>query len=272
MNDLLNDPEEGPEVRPARFSERLVAFMLDGLLFYGLFLLSLKLLNPRVPVLVNPRGQAVLSVWLVLFMLYHAGFASAGRPTIGKELMGLRVVDLEGLPLPFPRSLARALGYLLSTFFNIGFLWALINSEGRAWHDLLAGSQVVTVKERPRALVTAGAGACLAFLFGAFLWQNYGAPRFYRMETLAYARTTLRTLGRLEEVYRRQNGHYTDDVDRLARLTPDPDGYLTALSMSFDADKGIRIQVVPGGRQWTMMAYARDAKGTRLTINGPEQG
>ena len=35
------------ELRPAYFSERLAAFTIDGLLFYGLFLLSLKLADGR---------------------------------------------------------------------------------------------------------------------------------------------------------------------------------------------------------------------------------
>jgi len=261
------------EVRPAHFGERVTAFVLDGLAFYGLFLASLRLADPDVPVLLNPRGQAFLVPWLGVFLAYHALAASRGIPTLGKALLGLRVVDQEGLGnLPLGRAFLRSLGYLPSSFFNLGYLWALFHPEGLAWHDLMARSRVVAVRERPQALVLLGAGASLALLIGTFLWQAFGAPRFYRMETVAYAKATLENLGRLEEIHRNRIGGYTEQVDRLVQLTPDPDLFYQGLVKVLDPKMGILIQVHPDGKAFALTAFARDLKRTRVTVVGPLKG
>ena len=49
-------------VRPATFDERATAYFLDGLLFYGLVLLTLKVLHPTVPVFLNPQSAAWFGV------------------------------------------------------------------------------------------------------------------------------------------------------------------------------------------------------------------
>lgn len=69
--------------------------------------------------------------------------AVTGR-TVGKALMGIRVVAKDGRRLPVMRSLLRAIAYLISLvpLFG-GFLWVLVDSDRRGWHDHIAGSRVV---------------------------------------------------------------------------------------------------------------------------------
>ncbi len=82
------------------------------------------------------------ALFLGYFALLHAG----GGQTLGKALLGIRVVRADGRPLDLGRGLARALGYALSAaVFGIGFLLALLPPH-RALHDYLAGSAVLSAE------------------------------------------------------------------------------------------------------------------------------
>jgi uncharacterized RDD family membrane protein YckC len=65
--------------------------------------------------------------------------------TLGKWATGLRVERTGGEPLDFARALLRhTAGYLLSVLtLGVGFLAAAFSREGRALHDLIAGTVVV---------------------------------------------------------------------------------------------------------------------------------
>ena len=82
-----------------------------------------------------------LSVALLNFVILP-GFT--GR-TLGKWVAGLRVERRDGEPLDLGRSLLRhTVGYLASLVtLGLGFLFAAFNREGRALHDLIAGTVVV---------------------------------------------------------------------------------------------------------------------------------
>jgi uncharacterized RDD family membrane protein YckC len=69
--------------------------------------------------------------------------AVAGR-TVGKAVMGLRVVAMHGNRLSAVRSLLRAAAYAVSVApLFAGFLWVLVDADRRGWHDHIAGSRVV---------------------------------------------------------------------------------------------------------------------------------
>ncbi len=65
--------------------------------------------------------------------------------TLGKWVTGLRIERRDGDRLDFPRALLRhTVGYLVSLLtLGLGFLLAAFNREGRALHDLIAGTVVV---------------------------------------------------------------------------------------------------------------------------------
>jgi hypothetical protein len=69
--------------------------------------------------------------------------------TIGKSLVGVRVVGTDGRLLTVGAALLRYVGYYLSFFtFMLGFIMAGLRRDKRALHDLLAGSRV---ERLPRA-------------------------------------------------------------------------------------------------------------------------
>jgi len=84
-----------------------------------------------------------LLVWILLVVYLTAGW-STGR-TLGKQMMGLRVVRSDGSPLRFLRALFRAL--LCASFFP-ALLLALVNRRNRGLEDI-AFRTVVTYNWLP---------------------------------------------------------------------------------------------------------------------------
>lgn len=90
--------------------------------------------------IIAPSVAFVAVAALVYVTVAHA---LAGA-TIGKRVVGIRVVDLDGRPPGFARSAARSAWAALSlALLGIGLLPALLSPSGRALHDLLAGTRVV---------------------------------------------------------------------------------------------------------------------------------
>lgn len=89
-----------------------------------------------------PAAVGVLIAVLPLSYFFIT-VAVTGR-TVGKAMMGIRVVAKDGRPLPVARALMRAVAYLISLvpLFG-GFFWILVDRDRRGWHDYIAGSRVV---------------------------------------------------------------------------------------------------------------------------------
>lgn len=82
-------------------------------------------------------------IGLLPFAYFFITVAVTGR-TLGKGLMGIRVVGKDGRQLPVVRALLRTVAYLISLVpLFAGFLWILIDKDRRGWHDHIAGSRVV---------------------------------------------------------------------------------------------------------------------------------
>jgi uncharacterized RDD family membrane protein YckC len=87
-------------------------------------------------------GSGVVGT-LVACVYWIFGWTFIGG-TVGKIVMGLRVVGPGGLRLGFWRSLRRVIGYFISAFtLGLGFIWLIVNKEHHDWADKLAGSSVV---------------------------------------------------------------------------------------------------------------------------------
>ena len=88
--------------------------------------------------------------WTWLFVtfftapLYFATLISLNGQTIGKYIMGVRVVRLDGRRMTFWRGVLRWIGYFLSALpLGLGFLMALVDDQRRTLHDRLVGTVVV---------------------------------------------------------------------------------------------------------------------------------
>jgi uncharacterized RDD family membrane protein YckC len=81
--------------------------------------------------------------WIGLATAYFVVFHSLEGKTIGKWLLGLRVVTAERGTVTYRRALLRWIGMVAFAPVLLGFLWVLWSPEKRAWHDLLARTWVI---------------------------------------------------------------------------------------------------------------------------------
>jgi uncharacterized RDD family membrane protein YckC len=64
--------------------------------------------------------------------------------TIGKYVMGVRIVRLNGHHVNLLAAIIRYIGYFVSLIpFGLGFFRVLISDRRRGWHDLMAGTCVI---------------------------------------------------------------------------------------------------------------------------------
>lgn len=130
----------------APFSLRCGALLIDYLIVAAIIAFSTllaRLFTARVAAdSAITVGLVVAAAFAVLDMVVLP--ALTGR-TVGKWATGLRVECRSGERVGFARALLRhTVGYLLSLLtFGLGFLLAALNREGRALHDLIAGTVVV---------------------------------------------------------------------------------------------------------------------------------
>jgi uncharacterized RDD family membrane protein YckC len=111
----------------ASFSQRTAALLVDWVLFWAL-------------------GFALHSTLFGLAgILYETILVSQwnGR-TVGKKVMGIRVLSTQGGPVKPTEAFIRALGKVLSSVvFLLGYFWMLWDAHSQTWHDKLADTFVV---------------------------------------------------------------------------------------------------------------------------------
>jgi uncharacterized RDD family membrane protein YckC len=138
--------------RPAGFWIRGAALVVDFAIFF-LVERSFRYAAYRLwgeDVRDPDGGGAILvvrmlaNVFTLLFAaLYTSVLHAMGGQTIGKMLVGIRVADADGAPLPLGAALLRYCAYFVSAApLMMGFTMAGLRRDKRALHDLVAGSRV----------------------------------------------------------------------------------------------------------------------------------
>lgn len=162
---IMVEAERPRFVGYAGFITRLMAMIVDLLIIFAIWVFSGVALNFVVQtsgiselsklieelfVWIMPIRQTIFGILveltslLGLSQIYFTFFYSFGGASIGKYLMGLRVVRADGRPLKPARAALRTLAYAISTaVLYAGFLNVLVDDRRRAWHDLLTGTVVV---------------------------------------------------------------------------------------------------------------------------------
>lgn len=139
-------PEANFERLRAPFSLRCGALLVDYIIVVGLVAFATLLARAF-----EDGGNSGFFLMVGYLTALGVGFLNlvviaglSGR-TLGKWVAGLRIERRDGVPLSFGRALLRHLiGYPLTILtLGLGFLIAAFNSEGRALHDLLAGTVLV---------------------------------------------------------------------------------------------------------------------------------
>jgi len=80
----------------------------------------------------------------VFIILYETILVSQwGGYTVGKKIMGIRVVSVDDKPISLVEAFVRSISKILSYFLFLGFLWMLLDPESQTWHDKIAETYVV---------------------------------------------------------------------------------------------------------------------------------
>ena len=116
--------------------KRFWAFMIDLAVFIVLFILLAQLLN----------DFTVSLILLVIIWLYYALLESSPwQASLGKRLMGLKVVDKRGRRLTFSKATKRLLVRLVTNVaFYIGFFTAAFDKHKETLHDKVSHSLVIS--------------------------------------------------------------------------------------------------------------------------------
>lgn len=259
------------ELRPAKISDRFIAYFLDASPFAAGYCLTMihmaqKLrLAPDSPEFMTRMG----GLWFGAYLVYQF-LGNATGATIGKRLMGLRVVRRDGQPLGIARGFLRAAGYLLSTpLCNLGFLLAFFHPESRALHDLLAGS--VVIEPRPKnpaesSLLFLSAVVVLSALIGGMIHLYRTNPTPSDRLAIDKAREGLQVMAAIEEAYKSANGSYTAALADLAQASGDAEKFKSAMGELFAPNL---FQLQAGNKGYRIQAAAKDRRKTRVTIQGP---
>lgn len=258
------------ETRAARFSDRFVAYLLDTLPFgAGAAATVWVLLGPLAKAPTPELLALVGAAWITLVFAYQlVGNLNGG--TLGKRLLGLRVVSRDGGTLGFSRSLIRAVVWLIgSTAGSFGFLVALFNRENRTLHDYASGAVVVEAYRKSKAegaaLFLAGAIVALG-LFGFQIYSGWARPTPRDLAAVAKANEGLAVIAQVQEAYKGKNGTYAASIDQLAEASGNPAEFRTAMAVLFMPEP---FKMEAGNRGWRIRALARDRHHTAVVRAGP---
>ena len=138
-------------LEPADFGQRLGAFLFDLLLFMIVLMAATFMLSAsskRSIVSSNAMLAAFYGLAFLLFALNFILLAGRAGQTIGKRLVGIRIVREDGEPIGLVQVLLRhCVGYTLSTLGGfLGFLWVIWDAKHQGWHDKIARTFVVLAR------------------------------------------------------------------------------------------------------------------------------
>jgi uncharacterized RDD family membrane protein YckC len=145
------------------FWRRMMAFFIDKIvlfatslfiLFVGVLALSIGFLSHYSDIVPERVAEATISfVFIYLLMtvfismLYFTYFHGTIGQTFGKMIFGIRVIQSTGEKMTLGIGFLRWAGYSISTIvFCLGFVWIAFDGKKQGWHDKIAGTVVIRVK------------------------------------------------------------------------------------------------------------------------------
>ncbi len=253
----------------AGFNARFIAYVIDSLPFLFAAYWSLNAAVKNGVIVYTPGNEIKWKImWAAAYVVYETLLTCRGRATVGKLIMGLRVRTKEGGDLSFGRALLRALAYFLSSVtLNLGYLLALFTPKKRALHDYIAGTRVISLKERgdlANTLILALSWGLMAIFVGSWLSQTVLRMTPSEKRQIFAAYRTVSKLGKLEQIYNKKEGHYTNDLKSLADLTGNVNAVRAELYRTIDP---ATLVISSNGRDYEIKAKARNWRKTEVQVS-----
>ena len=119
----------------AGFGIRLAAGIIDMVII----VVCLGLLKSIMPFLTHPIFNTLAgALYSILLWVNWNG------QTVGKRVMGIKVVKEDGSPVDYQTAVIRYLTYMVSTIpLFLGYFWVIWDEKKQGWHDKLAKTLVV---------------------------------------------------------------------------------------------------------------------------------
>jgi uncharacterized RDD family membrane protein YckC len=148
-------PAADVESEPVGFWMRVVAYVIDYILLNAIFYLiwgpssfnfqpppNINSYADLMPILMPLLKQMI--VGMIVQMIYYVGMNGQFGATVGKLVIGARIVRLDGSRIGFGLAFLRWLATILSGLTcGIGYLIVAFREDKRALHDLIVGTQVI---------------------------------------------------------------------------------------------------------------------------------
>ncbi len=144
-----------PELEYASFGARLLAMIIDMVI---LNIASSMIQAPFLMMMLGNLNATTMVVGFAAPLLLFGGLAmfytvwlesSAWQATLGKKILGLCVVDLDGRRITFWKSASRNFNKSISTLIlGIGYLMPLWTAKRQALHDRMSRCLVIKIRSR----------------------------------------------------------------------------------------------------------------------------
>ena len=127
------------------------ALLVIALVFvvYGVALGAVVQLSDGEQEVIGPQlgqGLIVLSVYG-----FFCAFWLKDGQTLGMQAWRIRLVCIDGGKLSLWRAVLRCGGAALSfACLGLGYLWKLVDRNGRYWHDYISGTELVLLPKREK--------------------------------------------------------------------------------------------------------------------------
>ena len=182
---------------------RALAFLLDQTIISALFFFVVKIIEFAVEIVTHqPASYIHESSWgilIIFFMwqfLYYASALAATSKTLGKVVLGLKVVNnADGTPVTATRAIIRTLFLHLNIWSIVGVLCGVIRKDRREFHDIIAGTGVVyswdagMARYRQKVMDESHLGATADLTNNSSTSAFQSAERSTERRTLFYRRT-----------------------------------------------------------------------------------
>ena len=130
------------------FDQRLLASVLDWFILLGVFIIIAFIV---VILFIQDKETRMIASFTILGIIpfakiiYHIIMeSSAKQATYGKQMLKIKVVDMQGNRISTGKAISRNLCKIFSvaTFF-IGYLFAFFNKKQQCLHDMMAGTLII---------------------------------------------------------------------------------------------------------------------------------
>ena len=133
----------------AGFATRAIAITID-LLIIGVMVSAVTLAGQLLMDAFNATELTqklfrliLLAVGFLIPNLYTILLLMLAGQTLGKALLGLKVVGIDGGRIHLGMAIRRQIGYYISALLFLGYFWVLIDKRRQGWHDKMAKTFVV---------------------------------------------------------------------------------------------------------------------------------